>query len=87
MAGEALGRTKFRVMHTPTTAARATGLAKSTIYRAIKAGRLPAHKLDGGTYAIYPAELCRAFPSAPSPSRAASVVSTNTLSFPRWDVG
>jgi hypothetical protein len=33
-------------MHTPSTAARATGLAKSTIYRAIKVGRLPAHKLE-----------------------------------------
>jgi excisionase family DNA binding protein len=52
MAGEALSRTKFRAMHTPTTAARATGLAKSTIYRAIKTCRLPAHKLDGGTYAM-----------------------------------
>jgi excisionase family DNA binding protein len=74
-------------MHTPSSAARATGLAKSTIYRAIKTGRLPAHKLHSGTYAIYPAELCRAFPSAPLSSKAATVPSTNTLSFPRWDVG
>jgi hypothetical protein len=25
--------------------------------------RLPAYKLNGGSYAIYPAELLRAFPS------------------------
>jgi excisionase family DNA binding protein len=74
-------------MHTPSSAARATGVAKSTIYRAIKAGRLPAHQLHNGKYAIYPAELRRAFPSAPLLSRAASVASTKNLSFPRWDVG
>jgi excisionase family DNA binding protein len=56
-------------MHTPSSAARATGVTKSTIYRAIKAGRLCAHKLDSGNYAIYPAELYRAFPSAASFAR------------------
>ena len=53
-------------MHTLSSAARAVGTAKSTIYHAIKAGRLPAHRLTNGTYAIYPGELRRAFPSAPS---------------------
>jgi excisionase family DNA binding protein len=48
-------------MHTPTSAAKAAGVARSTIYRAIKTGRLSAHKLQGGNYAIYPAELGRAF--------------------------
>jgi excisionase family DNA binding protein len=38
------------------------GVAKCTIYRAIKNGRLAAHKLQGGSYAIYPAEL-RALPA------------------------
>ena len=32
---------------------RAIGVAKATIYRAIKTGRLPAHKLSSGNYAIY----------------------------------
>ena len=32
-------------MHTPSSAARAAGVAKSTICSAIKAGRLSAHKL------------------------------------------
>ena len=63
-------------MHTPSSAARATGVTKSTIYRAIKAGRLPSHS---GKYAIYPAELRRPFPSAPPLSRLASAASTNNL--------
>jgi excisionase family DNA binding protein len=74
-------------MHTPSSAARATGVAKSTIYRAIKSGRLCAHKLGSGKYAIYPAELWREFTPALPFARAADVTSPNTLSFPVWDVG
>jgi excisionase family DNA binding protein len=44
------------------TAARATGVSKSTIYRAIKAGRISASRTDSGDYAIDPAELHRVFP-------------------------
>ena len=44
-------------MHTPSSAARAIGVAKATIYRAIKTGRLSAHKLSSGNYAIYPSEI------------------------------
>jgi len=44
------------------TAARATGVSKSTIYRAIKAGRMSANRADSGDYAIDPAELHRVFP-------------------------
>jgi excisionase family DNA binding protein len=51
------------------TAARATGVSKSTIYRAIKAGRVSASRTDTGDYAIDPAELHRVFP--PSGSDAA----------------
>jgi hypothetical protein len=43
-------------------AARATGAAKSTIFRAIKAGRLSATRTDVGQWAIEPAELFRVFP-------------------------
>lgn len=42
-------------------AANATGKAKSTIQRAIKSGRLSAKRLDGGAYAIDPAELSRVY--------------------------
>ena len=71
-------------MHTPSSAARAIGVTRSTIYRAIKTGQLPAHKLSSGNYAIYPAELRRLFPADPQP--AAGVVKPNNFSFPMWDV-
>lgn len=47
------------------SAARATGLAKSTIHRAIKAGRISARAKDGNSYEIDPAELHRVFPPLP----------------------
>jgi excisionase family DNA binding protein len=47
-------------------AARATGLSKSTIYRAIKSGRISAGRSDTGDYAIDPAELHRVFPPLPA---------------------
>jgi hypothetical protein len=71
-------------MHTPHSAARAAGVTKSAIYRAIKSGRLPACKLNDGSYAIYPAELLRAFPSMAQ--AAAARQSSGTFSFPGWDV-
>jgi excisionase family DNA binding protein len=73
-------------MHTPRSAARAAGVTKATIYRAIKRGRLSACKLRGGTYAIYPAELRRAFPSAAPASAGTTERSAGTLLFPMWDV-
>lgn len=42
-------------------AARATGHSKSTVYRAIKSGRVSASRSEGGDYAIDPAELHRVF--------------------------
>ena len=53
-------------MRTLSSAARAAGVARSTIWRAVKAGGLSAHKLTNGTYAIYPGELLRVFPRAQS---------------------
>ena len=41
-------------MHTLSSAARAVGVARSTIWRAVRAGGLSAHKLTNGSYAIYP---------------------------------
>jgi excisionase family DNA binding protein len=74
-------------MHTPHSAARAVGVTKSAIYGAIKSGRLHACKLIGGRYAIYPAELLRAFPLAAQQARAnAPGQSSGTLTFPVWDV-
>nr|WP_162623695.1 DNA-binding protein [Paracoccus saliphilus] len=51
-------------------AAKETGLSKSTISRAIKAGRISASKQDDGAYLIEPAELFRVYPrggAQPSP--------------------
>ena len=73
-------------MHTPRSAARAAGVTKATIYRAIRTGQLPARKLRGGTYAIYPAELRRAFPSAARASAGVTERTAGTLLFPAWDV-
>jgi hypothetical protein len=49
-------------MYTLGTAATAAGLSKSTIHRAIKAGRISATKNDTGDWSIHPAELHRVFP-------------------------
>lgn len=48
-------------------AAELAGTSKSTIFRAIKAGRLSAARTDDGGFAIDPAELFRVYtPKSPS---------------------
>jgi hypothetical protein len=58
-------------MYSLGTAAKATGLAKSTIHRAIKSGKISARSKDSSGYEIDPAELHRVYPlcpqSAPEP--------------------
>lgn len=49
-------------MYTLGTAARAAGVSKSTIHRAIKRGTISARSKDAGGYEIDPAELHRVFP-------------------------
>jgi excisionase family DNA binding protein len=44
------------------TAAKATGTSKSTIFRAIKSGRISATRKETGDWSIDPAELHRVFP-------------------------
>lgn len=46
-------------------AASAAGIAKSTIWRAIKAGRISASRTVTGSYEVDPAELFRVFPATP----------------------
>lgn len=48
--------------YTLSEAAEETGRSRSTIHRAIKAGRLSAQREEGGTYRIDGAELARVFP-------------------------
>ena len=52
--------------HTLGTAAKACGLGRTTILRAIKTGKISALKNDKGSYAIDPAELHRVFPPVAS---------------------
>jgi hypothetical protein len=52
------------------TASQATGCAKSTILRAIKAGRISATRDDIGQWAIDPSELFRVFPALALPATA-----------------
>lgn len=46
-------------------AARLTGTSKTTLTRAIKAGRLSATRQDDGSYRIDPAELARVYTVTP----------------------
>ena len=49
------------------TASQATGCAKSTILRAIKAGRISAVRDDFGRWQIEPAQLFHVFPTLANP--------------------
>jgi predicted site-specific integrase-resolvase len=44
------------------TAAKAVGISKATMHRAIKSGKISAARHDDGSYTIDPAELHRVFP-------------------------
>ena len=52
-------------------AAQQAAVSKSTILRAIRAGRLSALRTDGGGYAIDPAELFRVYPACAATQRSA----------------
>jgi hypothetical protein len=54
-----------KVMLSLSEAAIAAGIAKSTIWRAVKAGRMSASRTVTGTYQVDPAELFRVFPAMP----------------------
>jgi hypothetical protein len=47
------------------SAAAATGVAKSSVLRAIKAGRITAQRDDNGRWHVEPAELFKIFPPLP----------------------
>lgn len=59
-------------MYTLGTAAKAAGVSKSTIHRAIKRGTLSARSKGDSGYEIDPAELHRVFPPARVPENASS---------------
>ena len=53
-------------------AAKATGLGKTTLTRAIKAGRLSATRREDGSYAIDPSELSRVYKVTPETAETVS---------------
>jgi hypothetical protein len=60
-------------------AAKEVGLDKSTISRAIKSGKLSAHRKESGGYEIDPAELFRVFaPTSQKPELAHAPLDTTT---------
>lgn len=52
------------MVYTLGEAAKATGLTKSGLSKAIKCGRVSANRTESGSYEIDPAELHRVFPPA-----------------------
>jgi hypothetical protein len=54
-----------KIMLSLSEAATAAGIAKSTIWRAVKSGRVSATRTALGTYQVDPAELFRVFPAMP----------------------
>ena len=62
-------------------AARLAGTSKTTLSRAIKAGRLSATRKDDGGYQIDPAELSRVFTVTPETVTATGDAAHHT--FPR----
>jgi excisionase family DNA binding protein len=69
-------------------AAAATGVNRSTIYRAFKSGRMTATRTDTGQIEVDPAELFRVFPpvaaqgasfDAPHPHATPDATADNTL--------
>jgi hypothetical protein len=53
-------------------AAKVTGLGKTTLTRAIKAGRLSATRREDGSYAIDPSELSRVYKVTPETAETVS---------------
>ena len=64
------------MVYTLGEAAKATGKSKATISKAIKSGRVSAHKDESGTFHIDPSELHRVYPPAVSSEQHETQVNT-----------
>jgi hypothetical protein len=65
--------------HTLGTAAKATGLSKTTIHRAIKSGKLSANRNENGSFEIDASELHRVYqPVTVNPTLEQPVTGTET---------
>lgn len=76
-------------MYTLGTAARAAGVSKSTIHRAIQNGVISARSKDKSGYEIDPAELHRVFPPASQgvPSNSSAGTSIERYATPEENTG
>jgi excisionase family DNA binding protein len=61
-----------RMPYTLQEASEATGLNRSTIFRAIRAGKISAMRNEQGTWQIEPAELHRVYPSREAPDASSA---------------
>jgi hypothetical protein len=68
------------MVYTLGEAAKATSKSKATISKAIKSGRISAHKDETGTFHIDPSELHRVYPPTVSSERNETPVNTPTKS-------
>lgn len=66
------------MVYTLGEAAKATGKSKATISKAIKSGRVSAHKDESGTFHIDPSELHRVYPPADFSERLETHTNTPT---------
>jgi len=66
-------------------AAKATGISKASISRAINSGRISAVKNEGGSFSIEPVELHRVYP--PKSSATVGGTPTETVSNTEGDTG
>jgi excisionase family DNA binding protein len=64
------------MVYTLGEAAKATGKSKATISKAIKSGRISAHKDETGTFHIDPSELHRVYPPTASSEQDETPVNT-----------
>jgi hypothetical protein len=64
-------------MYNLATAAAAAGINKSTVFRAIKGGRISAQRDDNGQWHIDPAEFHRVFPPLPAAATVAQQQAQN----------
>ena len=64
------------MVYTLGEAAKATSKSKATISKAIKSGRISAHKDETGTFHIDPSELHRVYPPTVSIERKETQVNT-----------
>jgi len=65
------------MVYTLGEAAKATGKSKATISKAIKSGRVSAHKDETGTFHIDPSELHRVYPPTVHGERKETPVNTS----------